>query len=192
MAFDPRSDVVLEVLNAADPSRADLAAQRLNALAASGPRSGDFASDLDKAAQSGPFPVQGLSNARARLAQMPDGPDKAARAKLDFEAMMLNSFVGEMLPKNAGSVFGQGMAGDMWRSMLSEQVARQIAKSGALGLGKRLFATHEFAPHDLSAHPHQAAEAASEAAQMSANALSAPSAANYDNGAVLFAARKRS
>lgn len=192
MAFDPRSDVVLEVLNAADPSRADLAAQRLNALAASSPRAGDFAADLDKAARSVPFPAQGLSNARSRLTQMADGPDKAARAKVDFEAMMLNSFVGEILPKNAGSVFGQGMAGDMWRSMLSEQVARQIAKSGALGLSKRLFATHEFSPRDSSAHPHQAAEAASEAAQMSANALSAPSAANYDNGAVLFAARKRS
>ncbi len=192
MAFDPRSDVVLEVLNAADPSRADLAAQRLRALAASNQPAGDFAADLDQAARSGPFPIAGLSNARSRLPLMPDAPDKASRAKLDFEAMMLNSFVGEMLPKDAGSVFGQGTAGDMWRSMLSEQVSRQIAKSGALGLGKRLFATHELAPRDWSAHPGQAAKAASEAAQMSANALSAPSAAAYDNGAVLFAARKRS
>ena len=33
MAFNPRSDVVQEVLSAADPSSASLATQRLNALA---------------------------------------------------------------------------------------------------------------------------------------------------------------
>ena len=56
---------------------------------------------------------------------------------------MLNSFVSELLPKDTGEVFGQGMAGDMWRSMLAEQVSTQIAKSGKLGLARRLFATHE-------------------------------------------------
>ena len=56
---------------------------------------------------------------------------------------MLNSFVGELLPKDASSVFGQGTAGEMWRSMLAEQVSLQIAKSGKLGLARRLFATHE-------------------------------------------------
>ena len=59
---------------------------------------------------------------------------------------MLNSFVSELLPKDTGEVFGQGMAGDMWRSMLAEQVSTQIAKSGKLGLARRLFATHEVAP----------------------------------------------
>ena len=60
---------------------------------------------------------------------------------------MLNSFVSELLPKDTGEVFGQGMAGDMWRSMLAEQVSTQIAKSGKLGLARRLFATHEVAAH---------------------------------------------
>ena len=78
---------------------------------------------------------------------------------------MLNSFVGEMLPKDADGVFGQGMAGDMWRSMLAEQVSRQIAKSGAFGISKRLFATHELAPRDWSAHPGEALKSASEAAR---------------------------
>jgi len=96
-----------------------------------------------------------------------------------------------MLPKDSSNVFGQGTAGDMWRSMLAEQVAQQIAKSGALGLAKRLFATHELQPRDWSAHPGEASKAASDAAQMSANILSAPVAAEFDNGAVLFAGRKR-
>ena len=37
----------------------------------------------------------------------------------------------------------------------------------------------------------RAVKAASDAAQMSANILSAPVAAEFDNGAVLFAGRKR-
>ena len=136
MAFNPRSDVILEVLNAADPARASLAAERLGALAGSAP-SADFAADLEKAASSAPqagLAAEGLADARSRLAAMADGPDKASRAKVEFEATLINSFIGELLPKDAGSVFGEGSAGDMWRSMLSEQISEQIAKSGALGL----------------------------------------------------------
>ena len=103
---------------------------------------------------------------------------------------MLNSFVSELLPKDTGEVFGQGMAGDMWRSMLAEQVSTQIAKSGKLGLARRLFATHEVGLH--SGHVGEAAKTAGEpAAQMSANILSAPADADPENGAVLFAGRKQ-
>ncbi len=49
MGFNPTTDVVLDVLNAADPARASLAAERLQALASGAPAS-DFALDLDKAA----------------------------------------------------------------------------------------------------------------------------------------------
>ena len=188
MSFNPRTDVVLDVINAADPARASLAAERLAALARGAPAS-DFAADLDRAsasaANAAPSPA-GLADGRARLEATPDAPDAAARVKVEFEAMMLNSFVGEMLPKDA-SVFGGGAAGDMWRSMLSEQVSRQIAKSGALGLSRRLFATHELAPHERAAH----AATHPDAAEMSANILSTPSAAEVVGGAVLFAGRRR-
>jgi flagellar protein FlgJ len=193
MAFNPRTDVVLEVLSAADPSRASLAAQRLNALASSNAPPADFAADLDRAAGTATattLPVASAADARSRLAEASGGPDKLGQAKTQFEAMMLNSFVGEFLPKDTGDVFGQGMAGDMWRSMLAEQVSMQIAKSGKLGLARRLFATHEFAPR--STRVGEAAKAAGESAtQMSANILSAPAAAELGNGAVLFSGRKR-
>jgi hypothetical protein len=193
MAFNPRTDVVLEVASAADPSRASLAAQRLNAVAGSTAPAADFAADLDRAA--GPAsattaPLASAADARSRLAESPGGPDKLRQAKTQFEAMMLSSFVGELLPKDSSEVFGQGMAGDMWRSMLAEQVSTQIAKSGKLGLARRLFATHE-----VGSHPGRVGDAAKTvgepAAQMSANILSAPAAAEPENGAVLFAGRKR-
>jgi hypothetical protein len=66
----------------------------------------------------------------------------------------------------------------------------QIAKSGKLGLARRLFSTHEFVPR--SARVGEAAQTASgAAAQMSANILSAPAGAELGNRAVLSAGRKR-
>jgi peptidoglycan hydrolase FlgJ len=190
MAFNPRTDVVLEVASAADPSRASLAAQRLNELAGANAPAADFAADVDRAAQaSSTAATANAADARSRLAEAQGGPDKLAQAKTQFEAMMLNSFVGELLPKDTSDFFGKGMAGDMWRSMLAQQVSMQIAKSGKLGLARRLFATHEL---DLrSPHVGEGGSVASSAAQMSANILSAPAAAELDNGAVLFAGRKR-
>jgi Rod binding domain-containing protein len=185
MTFNPSTDVILGVANAADPTRARIATARLEALGAGAP-AGDFTADLDQASSAAPPPPLGLANARSTLAAPSGGADKASHAKTDFEAMMLNSFVGELLPKDAGSVFGEGTAGDVWRSMLSEQIARQIAKSGSLGLSRRLFATHELA----SRAPAGAAEPSS-AVEMSANILSAPSAAEIVNGAVLSVGGKR-
>jgi peptidoglycan hydrolase FlgJ len=193
MAFNPSTDVILEVASAADPSRATVAAQRLNALAGSNVPTADFAADLNRAASATGATTAPLPNAadmRSHLRAEPGGSDKLGQAKTQFEAMMLNSFVSEMLPKDTGEVFGQGMSGDMWRSMLAEQVSTQIAKSGKLGLARRLFATHEVGLH--SARVGEATKTAGQpAAQMSANILSAPAAAEPENGAVLFAGPKR-
>ena len=194
MAFNPSTDVVQEVLNAADPLSASLATQRLNALASSNAPGADFSADLDRAASKAlaiPAPLASAADARSRLAEPPNGSDRLNQAKTQFEAMMLSPLVSEMLPKDASNVFGSGTAGDMWRSMLAEQVSLQIAKSGKLGLARRLFATHELARGDGSARFGQAAKAASDPAEMSANILSAPAGAELDNGAVLFAGLKR-
>ena len=143
MAVDPSSDIMLEVAKAADPARAAAAAQRLNALAAAAGADGpDFAETLAATASA----ATSAADARTRLADVAaSADDKATRVKTDFEAVMLNSFVSQMLPKDAESVFGEGLAGDMWKSMLADQVSRQIAKTDALGIGKRLFLSHPLA-----------------------------------------------
>jgi peptidoglycan hydrolase FlgJ len=191
VAFNPRTDVVLEVLSAADPTRASVAAQRLNALAGPNASTASFAADLERAAAPANAlpPPAASAGVRSPIVEAGRAPDKSGQAKTQFEAMMLNSFVGEMLPKDTGEVFGQGMAGDMWRSMLSEQVSMQIAKSGKLGLARRLFATHEVAGRSESAPEARKAHGAS-AAQMSANVLSSPATAEPTNSGVLFAGRK--
>ncbi len=203
MAIDASSDIVLEVAKAADPTRAAAVVQRLNALAgatgaasATGAPSAEAADFADTLAATAPAVASGPSgaDARARFSAAAEATDeKAAKAKTGFEAVMLNSFVSEMLPKDTSSVFGQGLAGDMWKSMLADQVSRQMAKTDALGIAKRLFATHPLAAGDALEKVKRAdAAAAASTAQMSANSLAAPSGAEVDDGAVLFASEKRS
>jgi len=197
MAIDPPSDVVLEVLKAADPARAAAATQRLNALAGAGAaETGNFSETLAQTARPAPPAsplLPGMPDARSRLADAAfAASDKAAKAQVDFEAVLLNGFVNEMLPKDGSATFGQGLAGDMWKSMLADQVSRQIAKSGALGIAKRLFAAHPLSASESLERASRLDADAHEAAQMSANALSMPSGVAVSNGAFLFSGHKRS
>jgi Rod binding domain-containing protein len=149
MAIKPGSDIVLDVLRAADPVREQATTQRLSALGAGGVDAPEEFSKALDAAQKPPA-VQPASAAdagdmRDRLPGV-DGAAaadlKAAKTKVEFEASILKTFVDEMMPKNETDVYGEGTAGDIWKSMLSDQIATQIARSGAFGIAKQLFATH--------------------------------------------------
>lgn len=65
-------------------------------------------------------------------------PPAAANAFQNFEAMVLSSFVETMLPQNSEATFGSGSAGQIWRSMLAQQIATQLADSGGIGIADRL------------------------------------------------------
>ena len=195
MAIDPPSDVVLEVVNAADPARAAAAAQRLNALAGAGAaQAGDFSETLAQTALAASPAAASAADARSRFADAAfAASDKAAKAQVGFEAVLLNSFIKEMLPQDSEATFGQGLAGDMWKSMLADQVAQQVAKSGALGIAQRLFGSHPMsASETLERASRLDAPDAQEAAQMSANALSLPAGVAHSDGAFLFSTGKRS
>jgi Rod binding domain-containing protein len=199
VAINPPSDIVLDVLNAADPTRAEAATQRLNALAAGAPASAaeDFAKALDAAERSsakGVSSLVGMADARSKLLNKNAAEAvKAKNAQVEFEATLLNNLVGEMLPKDASGVYGQGTAGDMWRSMMGDQIAHQIAKSGELGIAKRLFANHSLSKHDGPDHASLVGPGgAANVAQASGNPLSLPSGADLNNGAFLFAKAKES
>ena len=55
-----------------------------------------------------------------------------------FEGFVLRTFVESMLPKNATAVFGEGTAGDIWRSMMAEKIGEEIAASGGIGIAALL------------------------------------------------------
>ncbi len=56
----------------------------------------------------------------------------------DFEAMVLQTFIKSMLPTDAQTVFGGGMAGDMWKGMMAEQLGQVLADGGGIGIAKQL------------------------------------------------------
>jgi Rod binding domain-containing protein len=63
---------------------------------------------------------------------------KQAEAFRQFESFILQSFIENMLPKNAESVFGSGTAGGVWKSMMAEKLADQISRSGGIGIAQKL------------------------------------------------------
>ena len=178
MSLAPPTDIVLEVSRAADPARAAAVAEKLGALARQGSETPqDFATALKSAA--GPPLAQAAPAARA------------ANAQTKLESVFLSQFISEMLPKDAQSVYGQGYAGDMWRSMLAERVADQMAASGRVGIASRLFANRPLSSSaQLLAPDVGRGLGGAPASLTSANALSAPSGAEVERGGILFARKQ--
>ncbi|WP_026379077.1 rod-binding protein [Afifella pfennigii] len=163
MAISPPSDIVLDVARAADPARYKEATQRLTELRSAGASTATRAEAgeaFDALMRPGSQSA-GVSGAARPLLQLPVDsgsavtrlanstaltsgtsgtapPPASAAAYQDFEAMVLTSFVQTMMPSNAPAVFGSGSAGEIWRSMLAEQIARQIADAGGVGIAGQL------------------------------------------------------
>lgn len=57
-----------------------------------------------------------------------------------FEAVVLQNFIEAMLPDDASSVYGEGLSGEMWKSMMSEKIAEEFASQGGLGIAERIAA----------------------------------------------------
>ncbi|KQU64798.1 flagellar biosynthesis protein FlgJ [Aminobacter sp. DSM 101952] len=125
MAISPPSDIVLDVAKAVEPAGIQAARAALANRTAS--TAGAFS--LTEAAVTG-----GIS-------RQPDTASPDASMKR-FEAMVLQTFIENMLPKNTDSVYGKGMAGDMWKSMMAEHLAGQTAEAGGIGIAKALMRDH--------------------------------------------------
>lgn len=147
MAISPPSDIVLDVTRAADPLRQQVAFDRLSRMSVPGAGT-QFASALDGAASS---VGAGLAGAREKFAALhgtpataPSPGQSAQRKTLEkFEAQVLSTFIEKMMPEANTNNFGDGMAGGVWRSMLSEQIAGELAKGGGIGLQKKIAAAIE-------------------------------------------------
>ena len=122
MAISTPGDIVLDVVRAADPAAAASARTKLASLAN---RAGGAEFSVTAGER---FPT---TDPAGRTAATPD-----AFAK--FEAMVLQSFIQSMLPKDAEAVYGQGVAGEMWQSVLAEQLGTAIAERGGIGIADRI------------------------------------------------------
>jgi peptidoglycan hydrolase FlgJ len=103
---------------------------------------GDVVNSADKNRMSAA--TEKLGGAEALVASNNLGMGDAANVKnsdkqnQQFEAMILRSFVEEMMPKATPSLYGEGTAGEIWRSMQSDYMSQEIAKSGGVGIAKML------------------------------------------------------
>jgi len=125
LAISPPSDIVLDVARAAGP--ADIAEAR----AALTKRAGG---------SSAPFTVSETPMLSRTTMDKTESGD-ATKFKR-FEAMVLQTFIQNMLPKDTEGVYGKGLAGDMWKSQLAEHIADVMAERGGIGIARSMLADH--------------------------------------------------
>jgi hypothetical protein len=111
------TDIVRDVVNAADPSKLTTSIAKLGGTSA--PAGVDMASL-----------VLNASDTKAI--------NPKAKAYQQFEASVLRNFVEEMLPKATENVYGEGTAGNVWRSMQADFMSQELAKSGGIGIASTL------------------------------------------------------
>ena len=129
MAISPPSDIVLDVARAAEPATLET-----------------------RARQAGEPRVRRGRHGRGVLGRRPQEfsardankstDETSPKSYVDFEAMVLQTFVQTMLPKEAEDVYGKGMAGDMWKSMMSQQLGTVMAERGGIGIADSLLKGH--------------------------------------------------
>lgn len=125
MAISPPSDIVLDVARAANP--ADIQQARAQLMQRTG-------------ASAEPFSVTDAPMLSRTASK--DTPNPSAENFKQFEAMVLQTFIQNMLPKDAEGVYGKGLAGDMWKSQLAEHLAGVVADNGGIGIARSLAAAH--------------------------------------------------
>ncbi|MER9305118.1 rod-binding protein [Mesorhizobium sp. M0293] len=133
LAISPPSDIVMDVARAVDPT--DIEAARAALTKRAGSAAGAFSVDSAASVDAGSI----LSRATADKAAAATDPAKKFKK---FEAMVLQTFIQNMLPKDTEGVYGKGLAGDMWKSQLAERVADVMAERGGIGIAKSMLADH--------------------------------------------------
>ena len=145
-------DVVLDVLEAADPAAQRAATAKLDALKSADV---DFAATME--AEVGKAKASTADQSATKVSDAQSGAVNGAPVQVikapasgevyrKFEAFILQTFVETMLPKDSEEVFGKGTAGGVWKSMLAEQLGSELAKGKGIGIARQLAAAHPAGP----------------------------------------------
>ncbi len=142
MAISPPSDLVLDVVRAADPSAVQEAQTKLKTQRAS------FEATSLADAGNGFGAAVGILNRDSAMTAQASASGGAAADKVPatyrkFEAMVLQNFVKSMLPADSEEIYGKGTTGEIWRGMMAEQIGDVIAESGGIGIAASLMKDHE-------------------------------------------------
>ncbi len=138
MAISPPSDLVLDVVKAADPLEVQAAQEKLkanqaafaaNSLAEAGNGFTSTVDVLDRAA--GKSALGDIKN-RAK-------PEEIPQTYRKFEAMVLQNFIKSMLPNESEDVYGKGASGDIWKGMMAEQLGNVMSQGDGIGVAKQMY-----------------------------------------------------
>ena len=157
MAISPPSDLLLDVARAADPAKVREATAKLARLAADPSFANEgfgkalAAAKVDKPGASAPASA---TKSPVLLPGTAGSLRAAAQPKTDtykkFEAVLLQNFVESMLPKD-DETFGDAASAGIYRSMMAEQLANQIANAGGIGIAKAIEKAHPAVAHKTAA-----------------------------------------
>lgn len=130
MAINPPTDIVMDVVNAADPSRLEVAQAKLKAgqAAMEAQRLASTDDSFDSKIQTDH--IRSDPRLHAQKKEIPETYKK-------FESMVLSSFLKSMMP-DSDEIYGKGATGEIWKGMMAEQLANEISKNGGIGIAEKL------------------------------------------------------
>lgn len=140
MAISPSSDLVMDVVRAADPSTLAEAQQKLQtakaSLQASRLNEKNAGFEVAMNTMNNAAANAGLANRATNSIKTQDIPKQYRQ----YEGIVLQNFISSMLPKDSEAVYGKGNAGEIWKSMMAEQIGNTISERGGLGIAKQMYA----------------------------------------------------
>lgn len=137
MAISPPSDLVLDVVRAADPTLVQEAQAKLKSNKAA------FEATSLAEAGAGFQAAVGILNRDSASSHASAGVSavngKAVPEHMrKFETMVLQNFVKSMMPAESEEIYGKGTAGEMWRGMMADQLGEALSKGGGIGIAESL------------------------------------------------------
>ncbi|ENN89906.1 rod-binding protein [Bartonella bovis] len=143
MAIQPPSDIALDVARAADPLEYRASVEKLRNLrnatytqTTTTPQKNNFTQLVHTNYKNS------LSVTQHEYQQVHIKPQtlesKNTEAFKNFEAFILQTFVENMFTTEMQSIFGKGQAGQIWKFMMAEQLAKEFAISGGIGIAQML------------------------------------------------------
>ncbi|WP_102830537.1 rod-binding protein [Bartonella bovis] len=143
MAIQPPSDIVFDVARAADPLEYRASVEKLRNLrntvytqTTTAPQKNNF-TQLVHADYKNSLNVTHHESQQVHIKPQ-TLENKNAEAFKNFEAFILQTFVENMFTTEMQSIFGKGQAGQIWKFMMAEQLAKEFAVSGGIGIAQML------------------------------------------------------
>ncbi|AOF91271.1 rod-binding protein [Sinorhizobium sp. RAC02] len=137
MAISPPSDLVLDVVRAADPTLVQEAQAKLKSNKAA------FEATSLAEAGAGFQAAVGILNRDSASSHASAGASAVGGKVVPehmrkFETMVLQNFVKSMMPAESEEIYGKGTAGEMWRGMMADQLGEALSKGGGIGIAESL------------------------------------------------------